>query len=132
MSDVETILFGEIETVAAALVLPVKWPNRNGPVGADVWIEVVHLPNGVAKEGWEDLKATQGIMNVGVHVPPDTGSTDATAACDAIAAAFPQGRVIFGASSKVEIYTPVTYGALVEDGQKAFYPLQVRYRSFAS
>lgn len=131
MPDIEDLLFPAVQAVIdGSGGYPVKYPNRNGPENALIWIEVVHIPNGPATAGWNDLKANQGIMNIGVHVPPDNGSTDVSVFRSALCEAFKQGTVLRDTDFRVEIYTPPIVGAVFEDRQKSVYPVQIRYRSF--
>lgn len=130
MPDVEDILFPVIQTVGNNHSVPVKFPNRNGPHDASVWIEVVHIPNGPSKSGWNDLNSGQGILNVGVHVPVDTGSQHVTAIQSDLLSSFEQGTLLFDTGIKVEIYTPPVVMAAFEDRQKSVFPVSIRYRSF--
>lgn len=130
MPDVEDILFPVVQAMADGYSIPVKFPNRNGPHDAPVWLEVVHIPNGPGKSGWNDLKSGQGILNVGVHVPVDTGSQHVTAIQNQLMNLFEQGTVLFDTGIKVEIYTPPVVMAAFEDRQKSVFPVSIRYRSF--
>jgi hypothetical protein len=130
MTVTEDILFAAVAALATTLSLPVKYPNTNGPEDAPTWLDVVHIPNGVAKRGWDDLKANHGLLNIGVNVAPNTGSTVAGPIIDAVLAAFPQGLVLRDAGMRVEFYDPPATGSLIESGQKAFYPVFMRYRTF--
>lgn len=125
------LLCAVVQTVATSLTLPVKYPNRATPTQVGTWLEVVHIPNGPAREGWNDLANEQGIFRIGVNVAPDEGNTDAAPIVAAIAAAFAQGTVLRETGLKVEIYKPPVAGALIEAGQKAWYPVTMFYRSFA-
>lgn len=129
---IETVLFTAVKAVTDALTLPVKWPNTNGPVQADTWLDVVLIPTGEAKSGWNDLEADQGLLNLGVNVNPNTGRVAATACLDALKAKFAQGVRFFDTSGQyvVECYAAPRPGQPFESGQKTVYPLQVRYRSF--
>lgn len=130
MIKTEELLFNACEAIATSFSIPIKFPNRNGPQGAATWLEIIHIPNGVAKTGLQDLKINMGLLNIGINCTPDQGSTVAGPIAEAIKAAFAQGTVLFGTGIKVEIYYPPSVGALIEDGQKAFYPVSIRYRSF--
>jgi len=130
MNEIEELLFAHVQTVTDALSVSVKWPNRNGPTDAATWLDVVHIPNGEALPGWNDLKANQGLLNLGVYVSPDVGATTAAPIISALAAAFAQATVLHGTTTKVEIYAPPRIGRVFEDGQKAVFPLSVRYRAF--
>jgi len=136
MTDIEDVLFEQIAALAELASVQVKWPNTNGPEGVPTWIDVVHIPNGVAKSGWNDLKINQGIINLGLNVPPNSGSYDAAGILDFFKQAFAQGTVFIVEPTpeltpmRVEIYSPPTLGAVFENGQKAVYPLQILYRSF--
>lgn len=131
MSATLDLLSGVVQTVATSLSLPVKFPNRETPEHNGTWLEIVHILNGTAREGWNDLQNEQGVFRVGVNVPPDNGTTDADPIIAALAAAFPQGTVLRGGGVRVEIYKPPVAGALIEAGQKAMFPLTMFYRSFA-
>lgn len=125
------LLAAVVQSVATSLSLPVKWPNVQTPDHTGTWLELVHVPNGPAREGWNDLKNEQGIFRVGVNVKPNTGSTDAEPIVAALLTAMAQGTVLFGTGVKLEIYKPPVAGSLIEYGQKTWYPVTVFYRSFA-
>lgn len=132
MNETEELLFEAIKTVADGLSLQVKWPNRQGPIDTDKFVSVVHIPNGSSKTGWRDIKAEQGVLNIGVCVEIDHGATDAAPIVSAFRSAFAQSTVLLGSVTRVEIYMPPRLGAVFEDGQKAVFPVTVFYRSFAN
>ena len=130
MSNAEDVIFAAIKAVTDTLGYPVKWPNYNGPENAETWIDIVHIPNGVAKAGWNDQKANHGIINIGVMVQPNSGAQIANTARAALASAFLQGTVLLSSGIRVEIYSPPVLGTALESGQKTNFPLSIRYRSF--
>lgn len=132
MINAESVLFTAIKAVTDGLGYPVKWPNTNGPENEPTWIDVVHIPNGVAKSGLNDLKANHGLLNIGVMVQPNSGAQIANTTRAALAAIFLQGTVLRDTGIMVEIYSPPVLGTALESGQKTNFPLSIRYRSFES
>lgn len=127
------MIYTQCEAVALAVSLPFKVGNRAGPGPAvEKWIWFIIIPNGEAKQGWNDLGADQGLLRALVHWMPNVGEDAALQVCDIIADYFKQGTRWHSnpAGETVEIYAPPSIGGLVEDGQSVYFPVSMRYRAF--
>lgn len=130
MEKITDLIYAAAKAVADSVSLPVKYPNMNSP-DVNEYIELVHIPNGPAKELLNASKNTQGILKMGVYSEPNKGELP-TVICDLICAAFPMGRKLFGTGLVVEFYREPVINGAIENGQNVLYPVTLYYRSFAS
>lgn len=127
------MIYTQCEAVALSVSLPFKVGNSVGPSpDVEKWIWFIIIPNGPAREGWNDLGADQGLLRALVHWTPGVGEDAALDVCDTIADYFKQGTRWHSSppGETVEIYAPPSIGGLVEDGQSVYFPVSMRYRAF--
>lgn len=130
MQQLTDLLYAAVGTLAATNNWLVRYPQMNGP-DENEYLEVIHIPNGPAKELLSTSNNLQGILKLGWYSEPNKGEVP-TQKCDLICAAFPKGLRLFGTGFTVEFYRDPVINQPLPNGQNVIYPVTIYYRSFAN
>lgn len=125
--NVQDTLYQQVSDIAAALSLPVKFPNYNAPTSGE-YIEVIHVPNGAARELLGVNNNGQGLLRLAFHGVVDVGEERADTVLQSFKTGFDKGTRLFGTGIIVTIYLEPQFMTVQEDGQGTVFGLSIRYR----
>lgn len=112
--------------------LPIKMIGINiTPPNDGKWLEVVHVPNNINNEFWDDSKTYRGIFRLILHWPMDSkGIYEAMNLISDISRGFIKGKSFSSDNVKVMIYENPDLTGVIEEPPQSMLPLSVRYMSF--
>lgn len=129
-SDITTALYTQVEVAAAAVNLPVKFPNIpfTSPDN-NRYLDVTHFRNDPDPPlTWDGTSFYVGILQINLVIEAGVGDVLPTNICDQIAGFFEFGTVLRSGNTAVKIEQKPGVLTAIENGQTTLYPVSVRYR----
>lgn len=132
-TSIETALFARMALLVLAPALPVAWPNvAFTPPSPRRYLRVSHLPNTTDRlyQGQKGSHRHQGILQVLVCHPLNSGETAAREIAGTVASHFPAGLKLYSGEAKVKITKRADIASALTTDTEIHIPVSIAYRSF--
>lgn len=132
-SSIQTALFSRAASLVLSPVHPVSWPNVNFTAPASKkYLRVSHLPNTTDRlfVGNADPHQHQGILQIMVCAPLNSGEATARELAGLIANHFPVGLRLHSGGVQVKITKRANIASALITATELQIPVSISYRAF--
>jgi len=132
-ASIQATLFARAASLVLSPVHPVSWPNvAFTPPANKKYVRVTHFPNTTDRLylGNSDPHRHQGILQLTVVAPLNSGESAAREIAGQVADHFPTGLTLHSGGVQVKITKRANTGSVVIDTTEIRIPVSIAYRSF--